>query len=143
MSTNKKCGTDGINNGFIKCSPLSVLELIVKLFNTILYSGVVPSDWCIGAIKPLYKKKGSIDNPDNYRGITLLSCLGKLFTSLINNRLNIYLEETNLLGIEQAGFRDGFSTLDHIFTLHCLIDLYLHKKKIIYCCFIYYRKAFD
>jgi hypothetical protein len=84
-----------------------------------------------------------MDNPDNYRGITLLSCLGKLFTSLINNRLNIYLEETNLLGIEQAGFRDGFSTLDHIFTLHCLIDLYLHKKKRIYCCFIDYKKAFD
>ena len=49
----------------------------------------------------------------------------------------------NMLGVEQAGFRKGQSTIDHIFTLHCLIDVYLRKKKKLYCAFVDYRKAFD
>ena len=48
-----------------------------------------------------------------------------------------------MLGVEQAGFRKGQSTIDHIFTLHCLIDVYLRKKKKLYCAFVDYRKAFD
>ena len=108
-----------------------------------MLSGVVPSVWCLGMIKPLYKKKGSLDDPDNYRGITLLSCLGKLFTACINARLTEYLNCAGLIGEEQAGFRESYSTLDHIFTLHGLIELYLHRRKRIYCAFIDYRKAFD
>ena len=50
----------------------------------------------------------------------------------------------NLLCEEQAGFRKGYSTIDHIFNLKCLVDLYLHrKKKQLFCAFIDYRKAFD
>jgi hypothetical protein len=110
----------------------------------ILETGVIPTDWTIGLIKPIFKNKGSSDNPDNYRGITLLSCLGKLFTSVINKRLTDYLESMEILGEEQAGFRDGYSTMDHIFVLHSIIDLYLHqKRKRIYCAFIDYKKAFD
>ena len=47
------------------------------------------------------------------------------------------------LGYEQAGFRKDFSTLDHIFTLHCIIEYYKSKNKRIYCAFIDYSKAFD
>ena len=53
---------------------------------------------------PHIQNKGDKANPDNYRGITILSCFGKLFTAL-NNRLNNYLENMNLLCEEQAGFR--------------------------------------
>ena len=83
---------------------LKVKELEVKLFNLVLITGIVPTDWCIGIIVPLFKNKGSIDDPHNYRGITLLSCLGKLFTSVIDARLTAYLESTWVLGDEQAGF---------------------------------------
>ena len=61
----------------------------------------------------------------------------------INSRLNSYLVENQLLGEEQAGFREGYSTLDHIFSLHCIIELALSQKKRLYCAFIDYRKAFD
>ena len=94
-------------------------------------------------IKPLYKKKGSADDPDNYSGITLLSCVGKLFTACINARLSLYIESAGILGSEQAGFRNGHSTLDQIFTLHGLIELYLNRRKRIYCAFVDYKKAFD
>ena len=49
----------------------------------------------------------------------------------------------NLLCEEQAGFRKGYNTIDHIFNLKCLVDMYLHRKKQLFCAFIDYRKAFD
>lgn len=51
----------------------------------ILNSGKRPSKWCEGIILPIYKNKGDVKNPENYRPITLLSCVSKLFTSVLNN----------------------------------------------------------
>ena len=84
-----------------------------------------------------------VTNPDNYRGITLLSCFSKLFTSVLNNRLTEYIDELGLMGEEQTGFRHDYSTMDRVFVLKNLIDLYLNKRKRLYCAFVDYRKAFD
>ena len=68
-------------------------------------------------INPIYKNKGATDNPDSYRGIALLSYVGKLFTALQNKRLSTYLDAIGGMGDEPAGFREGYSTMDHVFTL--------------------------
>ena len=143
LKNGKSCGVDNIINEYLKKCPISMKNAIVSLFNLVLKSGIVPSEWCIGIIIPLFKNKGSTNDVNGYRGITLLSVLGKLFTSAINNRLTKYLEGISALGEDQAGFREGYSTLNHIFVLHCLIDFYLQKKKRLYCAFIDYSKAFD
>ena len=118
------------------------LIIILRLFNVILKSGIVPDDWCMGYITPIFKS-GDDKDPGNYRGITLLSCMGKLFTSVVNRRLNEFVRKYNVVGTEQAGLKKKKSTIDPIFTLKSLIDLYLYKKKNIYYCFIDYSKAFD
>ena len=100
----------------------------MNLFNLILKSGCVPSEWCIGLIVPIFKKKGSPKDANNYRGITLLSCVGKLFTVGINCRITKYVEQGAIIGEEQAGFRQGYSPIDHIFVLNEVINLYLHGK---------------
>ena len=84
LKNNKAPGVDLILNELLKSSSAPLVETIVKLFNLVLDTGVIPSDWSIGMIKPLYKGKGSPESPDNYRGITLLSCVGKLFTAVLN-----------------------------------------------------------
>ena len=141
---NDKCGgIDLILNEFIKNSPDIIIEIIVRLFNVILDSKFIPTDWCLGVIKPFFKNEGDPRDPSNYRGITILSCLGKLFTSCINTRLTSYSKSCDIIGNEQAGFRQGFSNADHIFSLKTLIDLFLFKKKRLYCCFVDYSKAFD
>jgi len=140
---NKACGIDNVITEYLKQCPDTLLNIIVKIFNLVLLSGIIPEAWCLGMIKPLYKNKGSAEDPDNYRGITLLSCIGKLFTSCINVRLSEYVELAGILGEEQAGFRRGYSTLDHAFVLHSLVELYLFRKKRIYCAFVDYKKAFD
>ena len=94
-------------------------------------------------IKPLYKGKGSRDCADNYRGITLLSCVGKLFTAVLNDRVTSFIESLGLLGEEQAGFRSGYLTMDHIFSLHAIFDWYLKRRKRVYTAFVDYKKAFD
>ena len=143
LNNNKSEGIDLIKNEYLKNCPQNVIELAVCLFNLILKTGFVPQEWCIGMIITIFKKKGSPEDPNNYRGITLLSCLGKLFTCCINVRLGNYLDARGIIGVEQAGFREGYSTTDHIFVLNELINLYLEKKKRLYCCFIDYQKAFD
>ena len=84
LRNGKACGLDHLRNEFLKSLPDDNISVITRLFNVVLMTGLVPEAWCIGAIVPLYKGKGPKDDLDNYRGITLLSCLGKLFTSLIN-----------------------------------------------------------
>ena len=104
----------------------------VSLFNLILKTGIIPDEWAVGQIKPIYKNKGPISDPNNYRPITILSCLNKLFTSVLNDRLTHYLDENEILSENQAGFRKSYSTSDHIFSLHALIEIMkLEKKKTI------------
>ena len=138
LKLNKACASDLILNEFLKFSKTKMLTAFTKLFNIVFSSGCIPTDWSHGIISPIYKNKN-----DNYRGITILSCFGKLFTAVLNNRHNNYLENVNILDEEQAGFRKGYSTTDHIFNMKCLIDLYLFRGKTLYCAFIDYKKAFD
>ena len=142
LKNNKASGIDQVINEFIKNSPENMVHLIVKMFNIVLETGIIPTDWTIGLIKPIHKK-GSTDDPDNYRGITLLSCIGKCFTAIINTCLTKYLDCVGIIGEEQAGFRHGYSTLDHIFVFHSILSIYLHKKRKVYVAFIDYKKAFD
>ena len=87
----------------------------------------MPTDWCLSFINPIYKNKGQKSDPNNYRGISLISCLGKLYTSLINERLTKFADLNDIIGEEQAGFRAGYSTQDHIFTLHSIIETSLNQ----------------
>ena len=95
---------DHVLNEYLKYSKAVLLPIYCKLFNLILNTGFIPEAWSKGTILPIYKNKGDINDPDNYRGITILSCFGKLFTAILNHRLNNYLESTGLLIEEQAGF---------------------------------------
>ena len=140
MKNNKACGGDLIINEFLKYSASKLLPIFFSLFNIVFDSGCIPETWSEGSIVPIYKNKGDPANADNYRGITVLSCFGKLFTCILNNRLNSYLENYNVLCEEQAGFRKQYSTTDHIFNLNCFIDLYLRCNKALYCAFVDYKK---
>ncbi len=120
-----------------------MLPVYHKLFNKILDSGVIPSTWSVGHIIPIYKNKGDTTCPENYRGITLLSCLGKLFTSILNNRLSVFCDSHNILSENQAGFRRSYSTVDHVFTLKAILDIALFHKKRLFCAYIDFQKAFD
>ncbi len=73
----------------------------------------------------------------------LRCCMGMLFTSILNDRLNQYSEVNCFINETQAGFRQEYSTLDHMFLLKCILDLFKWKKRKPFCLFVDYKKAFD
>ena len=95
-------------------------------------------------ITPIFKS-GNKSDPSNYRGICVTSCLGKLFCSILNIRLNNYFQEKNILHPSQIGFLRGYRTTDHIFTMKTMIDKYVtnSNKGKLYCYFVDFQKAFD
>ena len=85
LKANKSPGIDNILNEVIKIGKDAIKGHLVNLFNRILDTGKYPTLWSFGLIVPIHKRM--IDpKSQNYRGITLLSALGKLFTSILNNQ---------------------------------------------------------
>ena len=87
LQNNKSAFSDKIKNETIKASLQEMMPAYLKLFNSILTSGIMPNTWCRGLITPIYKS-GERNEPSNYRGICVSSCLGKLFCSILNQRLD-------------------------------------------------------
>ena len=96
------------------------LEIHV-LFNYILDKKRFPRSWSSGIIIPIHKR-GDISDPNNYRGITLISCFAKLFTSILNERLKQWAETNDILTDAQFGFKPNCSTFDALFILNALIE---------------------
>ena len=143
LKNNKSCAEDGITSEMIKYGRPLLLLPITKLFNDILTSGHYPDLWSLGHLVPIHKK-GSKLITNNYRGITLSSVLGKVFSGVLNNRLQTYLEENRLINENQSGFRKGRRTTDNLFILKTIINKYLcQKNKSLYIAFIDFSKAFD
>lgn len=139
----KACGLDSITNEMIKNSITSMLPCLSELMTRIYALGIYPDAWCKGYITCMHKK-GSYTDPNNYRAITITSALSKIFNSVLNERLENYLDENNLISPLQIGFKKGASTSDHILTMKTLIDKYTHKpKQKLYTCFVDFKKAFD
>ena len=128
LKNNKASGLDSISNEMIKSSAPIILPFLVIFFNKILETKEKPDEWSVGIITPLHRS-GEIDDPDNYKEITINSCLSKLFTLLLNNRLTNFINKEDALKFNQIGFRKGFRTADHVLTLKALIDKYLNKPK--------------
>lgn len=143
LKNEKSSGIDDIFNEYIKNTAHVLMPLYLKMFNLVFDTGVVPELWSLGIIVPIYKNKGSVADPCNYRGITLNSCLGKTFSSILNERLTSFSDEIDLLSESQTGFRKGYSTVDNIFVLHSILSIYFSQGKKLFCTFVDFKRAFD
>ena len=143
LHANKAPGPDGLPAEFFKCTSEFTSPYLTIVFNNILANGIIPDDWGKSIICPLHKK-GSVYDPNNFRGISLINTVCKIFTNILVTRLDKWTEKFNVIHESQAGFRRNYSTIDNIFTLHALVQKYLNKKRgRFYTLFIDFRKAFD
>ena len=110
LKTGKTSGLDNICADFLKYAEHFVVPFLTKLFNKLYYTSYFPLDSCKSVIIPLFKK-GKDSNPDNYRGISLLSIVSKVFTAILNKRLYAWAENEEKISKEQAGFRKGTQPL--------------------------------
>jgi hypothetical protein len=86
-------------------------------------------------------KGGDERDLGNYRGISLLSIIDKIFKTILKNRVSAFLEERNELAEEQGGFRKGRGCAEHIFTLKEILRM--RKGRKTFCCFLDVKKAYD
>ena len=139
LKNGKSVAIDLISNEMIKCCVDShFVRLIRELFNFILVESKVPTCWKQGLITPIFKS-GEIYNPGGY---TVASCLSKLFTLIINERLVSFIDMKAILKPNQIGFRRKFRTSDHIFVLNTLLNSYFANGKPVYSCFVDFSKAY-
>ena len=117
----KSSGPDGVTNEMLKIFPQFFIEEFVVLFNFILKSGVYPDAWRDNIINPSYKGGWVRTQDSNYRGITVSSCFGKLFSRILFNGIDKFIEGNELIYPEQIRFRKKCRISDHIHTLKTLI----------------------
>ena len=140
LKNNKSPGCDGIPAELIKHGGNSLVRELYNLILLIEQEEQMPNMWELADMVTI-DKKGSKLECSNYRGISLLCTLYKLFTRILLNRLKPLAEE--ILGEQQAGFRKGRSTTDQIFTLKIISEKYWEYNKNLYQLFIDFRQAYD
>ena len=142
-SMGKSPGPDQILIEYMKNTIQITLPTFTLLLNSIFRTGNYPDEWSDSIICPIFKS-GCKKDPNNYRGISLVNSLRKLYSSVLNNGLYKWAELNGKIYEAQAGFREGYSTADNLFTLHALIQKYLTKKRgRLYVLYVDFTKAFD
>jgi len=140
LKTNKAPGFDNISAEMIKAGGDVSVHMLHSLSNRVFEDQCCPEDWGKAVIVPIYKKNDKTVC-ENYRGISLLSTPGKVFTGMLQERLKKHVEA--IVAEEQAGFRAGRSTVDQIFTVRQLAEKFCESNRTLYNNFIDYKQAFD
>ena len=136
-------GFDGIHNQMIKHLPENFIEYIKILFNKNLSNSSMCQSWKISKITMIGKKDNEKQNPNNYRPISVTSCIGKILERILNTRFYEFCEKNNVLAYQQSGFRKHRGTKDNIiFLTQKIIETFNRKKKMC-CIFFDISKAFD
>lgn len=140
LSSNKAPGDDGITAEMLKALPTCAVASLTKIIQEIWDQQEMPNSWRNAVVIPLHKK-GSKQEPSNFRGISLLRTTYKLLERVIVNRMLKAREATSR--DEQAGFRPGRSTVDQIFCLRQTMEQRRNHAKELHIAFLDFAAAFD
>ena len=110
---NKTSSIDGINNRILKISAIVLVPYLTSIFNSMTDSSVFPSCLKVATITPLWKSGEKMDR-NNYRPISILSSVSKVFERLFFNRISHFIETTNQLHKNQFGLRSKRSCVHAI-----------------------------
>ena len=141
LKWNKAAGVDGIKAEFIVDAASILLTPLVLTFNQILEKGVPPS-WFIGLIHLIFKA-GDQDDSGNYRGITMVVILSKLYAMVLEARATAWAEQSKSRAKAQAGFRKDFRSADQLFIICTLLQQAARERRRLYCCFVDHKNAVD
>ena len=142
LRNNKSPGLDGIPAEIIKQCKNSLANHIADAFNYIIEKREFPKSWSEGVRSAVFKS-GKINNVENYRGITILPILEKIFEISVYKRLKFVNEAFNKIDESNGGFLPGRRTADNLFILQGIIQKQLIIGKSVILCFVDFSKAFD
>uniref|UniRef100_A0A8D9EQ38 Craniofacial development protein 2 n=1 Tax=Cacopsylla melanoneura TaxID=428564 RepID=A0A8D9EQ38_9HEMI len=140
MKDGKAAGLDQIQSEFLKLLDEEQLVWLTSLFNSIYESGKIPTEWLKSEFITLPKKPGAKVCGD-YRTISLMSHVLKLFLKIIHKRIYRLCEEE--IAPNQFGFRNAVGTREALFSVQVLFQKCRDVSCDVYACLIDYQKAFD
>ncbi|CAK1594698.1 unnamed protein product [Parnassius mnemosyne] len=141
MKAGKAAGYDRVSLEMLRAGEGVVADLLYTLFNLCWELKRVPGDWCKAVIVPIYKGKGSQQDCKNYRGISVLSIVGKLYAKVLIER--VMKETDGKIWDVQAGFRKGMGCTDQVFSMCMIAEKFLAKNQKVFCAFMDLEKAYD
>ncbi|CAH2107280.1 unnamed protein product [Euphydryas editha] len=142
LNNNTSTGIDKVTTKAVKCLKDVIAERLVKCINLCLSDGIFPDTIKLVKVSPLYKS-GNKTDPNNYRPVSVLPVISKIFERIIYDRLNTYLTEKNFLIDQQYGFRSKSSTMIAAVDLVTKIKTNIDRRNIALGLFIDLKKAFD
>lgn len=142
LKSNTSSGLDGINTKSIKCVSSQIIDELTNCINKCIKEGTFPDSLKVAKITPIYKSGAKYD-PSNYRPISVLPVLSKIFERVLYDRLDQYLTQLNYIYKKQYGFRPKSNTLSATIDLITNIKLRIDKKQVVLGLFIDLKKAFD
>ena len=140
MKKGRAPGIDEIRVEMVMAVGESGISWTKRLLNTCMRQGKVPEEWRTGLIVPIWKK-GDVQDPGKYRGITLLNHIMKPLERILDVRIRKKVEQE--LGEEQQGFRKGRGTTDGMFTLRQMVEKRLEMQGRMAVGFVDLEKAYD
>ena len=142
LKNSNSSGYDEFTSKFVKLSSPLLIPALEKLFNMSLSSGIYPSNLKTAKVLPIYKK-GDSKSLNNYRPISILSTLNKIYEKILYTRLVSYIEKFNIFYKFQFGFRTNHSTEHALIEIVDQIRLSIDKNELTCGIFIDLSKAFD
>ena len=129
-----------IHPELLKALDIGKLSRLTRFSDIAWTFGTVPFEWQTGVVVPLFKK-GDQRVCSNYRGITLLSLPGKVYSRVLERRVRLIVEPR--IQEEQCGFRPGRGTMDQLYTLARVLEGAWEFAQPVHMCFVDLEKAYD
>ncbi len=143
IKTSKSPGPDRIHPRVLQeCAQELSLPLFI-LFKKSINQGILPTDWKLASITPVYKNKGSKHDSTNYRPISLTSVVCKILEKIIRKNIIYHMKINHLFASDQHGFMDGRSCSTNLLTYLDKITQFLDDKESVDIIYMDLQKAFD
>ena len=133
---NKSGGPSGVPPGLLKLLPINWIFYLTTLFNVIFTCGTYPSSWACSRLVTIFKK-GVRYCCGNYRGISVMDCVGKIYDSVLCARIEKWFKPDR----EQAGAQQGCGCTEHIVTLRLLMDYALFRRIKLFVLYVDFSKS--
>ena len=126
LDTKKSTGLDNLPSRMLKIAAGVLAPSLAFLFNQSISSGIVPTEWKLARVTPIFRK-GKRQDVNNYRPISIIPALAKVFERIIYDQFFKYLNDNDLLVNCQSGFRSLHSTLTSLLEASKVFDTIDHK----------------
>ena len=136
-------GISGIPTKILKTTSIMLIPILKRLFNDCITSNKIPAEWKSAIVTPIYKQKGSIEDLNNFRGISVISPIAKLFEKILASQIVEYINKERILFNGQHGFRRNHSCETALHELLSDMNTIRSNREIGVFLFVDFRKAFD